>query len=90
LARIATAILRDEHAVLTVSTVVPETMDLGQVSLSLLAVIGHEGVHRVLPLRLDEEELRGLRRSAQILERHISTLEFPSDVTSHSLPGDSL
>jgi L-lactate dehydrogenase len=90
LARIATAILRDEHAVLTVSTVVPEAMDLGQVSLSLLAVIGHEGVHRVLPLRLDEEELRGLRRSAQILKRHITTLEFPSDVTSHPLSGGSL
>ena len=28
LTRIATAILRDEHAVLTVSTLVPETMDL--------------------------------------------------------------
>jgi L-lactate dehydrogenase len=55
LTRIATAILRDEHAVLTVSTVVPETMDLGQVSLSVLAVIGRGGVHRVLPRRLGEE-----------------------------------
>ena len=78
LTRIATAILRDEHAVLTVSTVVPETMDLEQVSLSVLAVIGREGVHRVLSLRLSEEEDRALRRSAQILKRHISTLEFPS------------
>jgi L-lactate dehydrogenase len=78
LTRIATAVLRDEQAVLTVSTVVPETMDLGQVSLSVLAVIGREGVHRVLPLRLGEEEDQALRRSAQILTRHISTLEFPS------------
>lgn len=78
LTRIATAILRDEHAVLTVSTLVPETMDLGQVSLSVLAVIGREGIHSVLPLRLCEEEDRALRRSAQILKSHISTLEFPS------------
>jgi malate/lactate dehydrogenase len=42
------------------------------------SVIGREGVHRVLPLRLGEEEDRALRRSARILTRHISTLEFPS------------
>jgi len=78
LTRIATAILRDEQAVFTVSTVVPETMDLGQVSLSVLAVIGREGVHRVLPLRLSEEEDQALRRSAHILKGHISSLEFPS------------
>jgi L-lactate dehydrogenase len=76
LTRITTAILRDEHAVLTVSTVVPQTMGLGQVSLSVLAVIGREGVQRVLPLRLGEEEDRALRRSAQILERQISTVEL--------------
>jgi L-lactate dehydrogenase len=78
LTRIATAILRDEHAVLSVSTVVPDTMDLGQVSLSVLALIGRDGVERVLPLRLSEEEDRALRGSAQILKRYISTLGLPS------------
>jgi malate/lactate dehydrogenase len=53
-------------------------MVLGRASLSVLAVIGRKGVHRILPLRLGEEEDRALRRSAQILKRHISTLEFPS------------
>jgi L-lactate dehydrogenase len=77
LTRITTAILRNEHAVLTVSTVVPETMGLGQVSLSVLAVIGREGVHRVLPLRMGEEEDRALRRSAQILKRQIATVALP-------------
>ena len=86
LTRIATAILRDERAVLTVSTVVPEAMALGQVSLSVLAVIGREGVHRVLPLRLSEEEDRALRYSAQILKRHIATLELP---TGSSSPRDA-
>ena len=75
LTRITTAVLRDEHAVLTVSTVVPETLELGKVSLSVPAIIGRDGVHRVLPLRLSEEEDRALRRSAEILKRHISTLE---------------
>jgi malate/lactate dehydrogenase len=46
-------------------------MDLGQVSPSVLAVIGRDGIHRVLPPRLGEEEDRALRRSAQTLKRHI-------------------
>jgi L-lactate dehydrogenase len=77
LTRIATAILRDEHAVLTVSTVVPETLELGQVCLSVPAIVGREGVQRLLPLRLSDGEDSALKRSAQILERHISTLEPP-------------
>ena len=89
LTRIATAILRDEHAVLTVSTVVPEAMELGQLSLSIPVIVGREGVQRVLPLRLSEEEDRALRRSAQILKRHIATLDLPLGSSSsqdwHSL-----
>jgi L-lactate dehydrogenase len=53
-------------------------MGLGQVSLSVLAIIGRDGVQRVLPLRLSEEEGRAVSSSAQILKRHISTLELPS------------
>jgi L-lactate dehydrogenase len=78
LTRIATAILRDEHAVLTVSTVVPDAMDLGSVSLSVPAIIGREGVHGLLPLRLSDEEDRALKRSAEILRRHIATLDLPA------------
>ncbi|MFZ1907372.1 MAG: L-lactate dehydrogenase [Steroidobacteraceae bacterium] len=76
LTRIAMAIVRDERAVLTVSTAVPEAMGLGQVSLSVPAIIGREGVQRVLPIRLSDEEDRALRRSAHILERHIATLDL--------------
>ena len=77
LTRIATAILRDENAVLTVSTVAPEAMELGQVSLSVPVIVGREGVLRVLPLWLSEEEDRALRRSADILSRHIALLGLP-------------
>jgi len=76
LARIATAILRDEHAVLTVSTVVPERLGLGQVSLSVPAIIGRQGVHRILPLGASDEESVALRRSADLLRRHIATLDL--------------
>jgi L-lactate dehydrogenase len=39
LARIVCTILRDEHAVLAVSSLVPESMGLGEVSLSLPSII---------------------------------------------------
>jgi L-lactate dehydrogenase len=74
LTRITTAILRDEHAVLTVSTLVPETAGLGHVSLSVLAIIGREGVQRFLPLPLSNEEHLALRRSAELLKSHIASL----------------
>ena len=84
LTRIATAILRDEHAVLTVSTVVPEAMELGQVSVSVPAIVGRDGIEAVLPLRLSEQEDRALRRSAQILKQYIATLELsPGDSPPH-------
>src|ERR1700737_2405826 len=44
LARIAGAILRDEHAVLTVSSLAPESIGLGEVSLSLSTFITSDGV----------------------------------------------
>jgi choline dehydrogenase-like flavoprotein len=37
----------------------------------------HDGVQRVLPLRLSAEEDGALRRSAHILKRHIATLDLP-------------
>jgi L-lactate dehydrogenase len=78
LTRITRAILRDERAVLAVSTLVPDAMELGQVSLSVLAIIGRKGVHRFVPLQLSDEERMALRRSAELIKRHIATLNLPT------------
>jgi L-lactate dehydrogenase len=78
LTRITRAILRDECAVLAVSTLVPDAMELGQVSLSVLAIIGRKGVHRFVPLQLSDEERMALRRSAELVKRHIATLNLPT------------
>src|SRR5262249_9465249 len=79
LVRIAKAILRDEHAVLTVSTVVSGQVDTRQVSLSVPAIVAREGVRRVLPLHLSEQEDWALARSAEILKRYLSMLELPDE-----------
>jgi L-lactate dehydrogenase len=80
LARIAGAILRDEHAVLTVSSVVPESMGLGEVSLSLPTIISRDGVSRVLSIPLDASERQALEASAETLKQYLATLKT-SDAT---------
>lgn len=75
LVRIVRAILRDESAVLTVSSLVPESMQLGEVSLSLPAIINRDGVARVLPIPFNAFERRALEASAAILKRYIARLD---------------
>jgi L-lactate dehydrogenase len=75
LVRIVTAILRDEHAVLTVSSLAPESAGLGTVCLSLPAIINREGVARVLPIQLNQSERKSLHASAEILRQHIAMVD---------------
>jgi L-lactate dehydrogenase len=75
LVRIVEAILRNEQAVLTVSSVVPESMGLGDLALSLPTIVGREGIKRVLPVALNPSEDQALRASAQVLKSYIATLD---------------
>jgi L-lactate dehydrogenase len=75
LVRIVRAILRDERAVFTVSSVVPEDLQLGSVSLSLPTLIGRDGIEHVLSVPLNTSEQRALLASAETLKRHISSLD---------------
>lgn len=77
LTRIVGAILRDEHAVLTVSSLAPEQMNVGKVYLSLPAIITRNGIDRVVPIGLNDEESRALQESAGILRQHLQTLGLP-------------
>jgi L-lactate dehydrogenase len=74
LARIAGAILRDEHAVLTVSSLAPESMGLGEVSLSLPTIIARDGVARVVSIPLDASERQALETSAETLKHYVAAL----------------
>jgi L-lactate dehydrogenase len=74
LVRIVGAILRDEHAVLTVSNLAPSSMDFGEVFLSLPAIIDRSGVARVLSIPLNQIEKEALKASADTLKGYIATL----------------
>ncbi len=66
-ARIAEAVLRDEHAVLPVSTVLEDYKGISGVAMSIPSVVGIDGVVRVLDIPMEDKELTRLRASADAL-----------------------
>jgi len=74
LVRIVEAILRGQDTVLSVSTLVKDFYGIHDVYLSLPCVIGHNGIKRVMHLRLNEEEQAGIRSSAQLLKGYLVDL----------------
>ncbi len=67
LVRIVQAILRDQHTVLSVSSLISDFYGIDDVYLSLPAVVGRRGIERTLALNLSAEEASALRRSAALL-----------------------
>ncbi len=65
--RIAEAIVRDEHSVLPVSSLVTGHYGVSEVCLGLPAVVGRNGVEAVLDLPLSDEERWRLLSSAKKL-----------------------
>ena len=74
LVRIIRAILRDERAILTVSSRVAESMQLGEVSLSLPSIVDRHGIIRVLQVALNSSERSQLEASAELVRRNIASL----------------
>jgi L-lactate dehydrogenase len=66
-ARIAGAIARDEHAVLTVSAIDPAQ----RMAMSVPCVVGQGGVVRRIPMRMDERERAQMDASAAQIRRMI-------------------
>ena len=62
--RIAECIVKDEHAVLPVSVVAESVKDLEELSLSIPAILGSNGVEQVLEIPLNSSERMALTNSA--------------------------
>jgi L-lactate dehydrogenase len=73
-ARIAEAILRDEHAVIPIGSYNPQY----RVTISLPSVLGRQGVSQILEPEMSEEEQQGFQRSAEILRNVVSQITQPS------------
>lgn len=66
--RICEAIIRDEKSILPVSNLMHGEFGISDVALSMPAIVGHDGVERMVPLLLDEEEQEKLLESAEVLK----------------------
>jgi L-lactate dehydrogenase len=75
LLRIAEAILRDQHTVLSVSSLVPGYYGIKDVYLSMPTIVARQGIQNVLHLSLSAGERADLRRSAAILRGLLDELD---------------
>lgn len=76
LARIATAILRDEQHVLSVSTVLKNEYGLSDTAVSVPVVIGQRGIDRILHLELSDDEVARLLACGATTRKTIQGLDL--------------
>src|ERR1700688_2224018 len=69
-ARMAKAILRDEHAVIPIGSYNPQY----EVTISLPSVLGRQGVSQILEPEMSEEERQRFHRSADILRNAVGRI----------------
>jgi L-lactate dehydrogenase len=68
LVRIVEAVLRNEHSVLTVSTLLEGEYGLKDVCLSVPCIVSESGVERIIEGKLTEQELSALSASASVIK----------------------
>lgn len=73
--RITRAILGDENSVLTVSTVLEGVSRHRRVFAGMPCIVNRNGVRRVLPLKLTEEEQKRLEQSCETLQAAYESLQ---------------
>ncbi|MHB9139060.1 MAG: lactate/malate family dehydrogenase, partial [Victivallaceae bacterium] len=74
LVRIVDAILRNEHSVLTVSTLLNGEYGLNDVCLSVPCIVSQSGVERIIEGKLADEELQALHASALVIKERSDQL----------------
>lgn len=73
--RIVECVLRDEHSILTISSLMNGEYGIEDVCISVPAVLAGNGVGRKLVLNLDDKELTALRESAATLKDSMKQLD---------------
>ncbi|WP_243149333.1 L-lactate dehydrogenase [Colidextribacter sp. OB.20] len=76
--RIAACIVRDERAVLPISVVLEGEYGLEGLALSVPAIVGRDGLEKILEIPLGQAERRAMDNSARQMREAIAGLELPS------------
>ena len=74
--RICEAIIRDERSILPVSSIQKGEYGIENVALSIPAIVGRDGVEKVVPIKLSDTEKKELIKSAETLKNVLGTVEF--------------
>ena len=74
--RICEVIVRDEKAILPVSTSMHGAYGINDVVLSMPCIVGADGIEAQVPIVLNDEETKKLQDSAKILKETLNTLEL--------------
>lgn len=74
--RICEVIVRDEKAILPVSTSMHGAYGIKDVVLSMPCIVGADGIEAQVPIVLNDEETKKLQDSAKILKETLNTLEL--------------
>ena len=74
--RICEVILRDEKSILPLSVMMEGAYGIRDVVLSMPVVLGKDGVETQVPIALDQEELKKLQESAELLKEVIADVDF--------------
>ncbi len=82
LTRIAAAILRNQHGVLTVSAVLEGEYGLSGLSLGVPCMVSRKGIERILEVDLPAEEQSSLAKSAAVVRGLIDKLDAASAAKS--------
>ena len=67
--RICESIVRDEHSILPISSLTHGEYGIDDICLSLPAIVSANGVEKIVPISLNEEEMQKLKESAEALHK---------------------
>ncbi|AOR24075.1 L-lactate dehydrogenase [Clostridium taeniosporum] len=74
--KIAESILRDENAILTVSSLMQGEYGINDMYLAIPTIVNRNGAVRIVDPNITEKEIINLRNSANVLKEHISKCEI--------------
>jgi L-lactate dehydrogenase len=74
--RICEAIVRDEKSILPISAILHGEYGINDVSLSMPAIVGKDGIETHVPIQLNESEIANLQKSAQTLKDTLTQNEL--------------
>ncbi len=75
--RISECILRDEHSILPVSSLIEGHYGLNGLCMGVPTIVGRKGIEKVLDINLSGEEQLQLMQSAEALKKVLDSLDLP-------------